>query len=70
MMDRSRQVNLGRLTWRLNTASCRRSRAFSIISSDLERVRSRATFKARARLSGFVHWRSRCLMAWRRDRTV
>jgi hypothetical protein len=40
---------------------------FSSGSSDLLRVKSMAAFRARLWLSGFVHWRTYCLVPWQRE---
>ena len=39
-------------------------------NSDWLRVRSMSTFKAGVCLSGFVHWRKRCLTTWQRSCTL
>jgi hypothetical protein len=64
---RSRQVSAGRFTCRFSTMSCWRRSMFPNISSLLLRVTSRGVFRIRAWLSGFVHWRRRCLARQQRE---
>ena len=67
---RSRQVSLGRFVCRCSTINCWRRRAFSSISSDLLRVRSRAALRTGASFLGFVQRRRSCLTAWQRASTL